>query len=138
MGSHRLFEHTADMGIEASGDDLEDLFVHSALGLREMIFGESRAEPLEVRSVEISGDAEGELLVNWLNEILFLYETRGFFPDEFSIAEMKEGHLRGTIRGESFDPDRHGVEREVKAVTYHQLQVEKTDNGWHTRILVDL
>jgi SHS2 domain-containing protein len=137
MGSYRLLEHTADMGIEVFGESLSDLFIQAGRGLREMISTETQALPREERSVEVAGEDEGELLVNWLNEILFLFET-GFFPVDFAISQIHGASVRGSVLGEPFDPARHPIEREVKAVTYHQLQVEKTAQGWKVTVFVDL
>ena len=138
MGSFRLIEHTADMGIEVFGDDLADFFVQAARGLKEMVSVTAGAAPSEERMVEVTGGDSSELLVNWLNEILFLLETRGFFPIDFRVEEAGEDHLRARVLGEPFDPQRHRVEREVKAVTYHQLQVEAVDGAWRARVFVDL
>jgi SHS2 domain-containing protein len=138
MGSHRLLEHTADMGIEASGETLEDLFAQAAYGLLEIIAGTPEALCREEMIVTVEGGDAEELLVNWLNEILYLFEIKRFFPLDFEIEEVRGNHLLARVRGEPFDPQRHPVEREVKAVTYHQLRVEKTDGLWHARVYVDL
>jgi SHS2 domain-containing protein len=137
MGSYRLLEHTADMGIEVFGESLVDLFVEAGRGLREMISTEAKTQGREERAIEVAGEDEGELLVNWLNEILFLFET-GFFPVDFTVSAIEGGRVRGSVSGEPFDPERHPVEREVKAVTYHQLNVEQTDEGWKVTVFVDL
>jgi SHS2 domain-containing protein len=138
MGTHRLLEHTADMGIEASGETLEELFAQAAYGLLEIIAGTAEAHSREEKSVTVEGGDAEELLVNWLNEILYLFEIKRFFPLDFEIEEVRGNRLLARVRGEPFDPQRHPVEREVKAVTYHQLRVEKTDGLWHARIYVDL
>lgn len=138
MGSFRLIEHTADMGIEAVGDSLGDLFAQAAQGLMEMISAGAQASVREERMVEMAAGDSGELLVNWLNEILFLFEHKGFFPVEFEVEEAGEDHLRARVRGEPFDPARHPVEREVKSVTYHMLQIEPADGAWRARVYVDL
>ncbi|MBE0597636.1 MAG: archease [Desulfuromonadales bacterium] len=133
-----MIEHTADMGIEVSADSQAELFIQAARGLRE-ILSASEAVPREERKVQVTGGDAAELLVKWLNEILFLFETDGFFPIEFAVEEItEEYHLRGRIKGEPFDPERHSIEREIKSVTYHQLRVEKQDGLWHARIFVDL
>jgi SHS2 domain-containing protein len=134
---YRLLEHTADMGIEATGSTLEDLFCAAALGLREIVFGEQAVEggqeefPVEV----LGGDAE-ELLVNWLNELLFLMHDRSVFPRDFQLKLTDDQHLRGRVLGFS----RPGIEpvREVKAVTFHQLNVEQRSGQWQGRVYVDL
>jgi SHS2 domain-containing protein len=137
MGEYRLIEHTADMGIEATGESRADLFVQAARALREMISG-AEAASREERVVEVTGGDAAELLVRWLNEILFLFETRGFFPADFHIEEIGEKRMRARVAGEPFDRDRHPVEREVKSVTYHQLEVAESQGVWKARIYVDL
>ena len=138
MGTHRLLEHTADMGIEASGETLEELFAQAAYGLLEIIAGNLEALCREEKIVTVEGEDSEELLVNWLNEILYLFEIKRFFPLDFEIEEVRGKRVLARVRGEAFDPQRHPVEREVKAVTYHQLLVEKTNGLWHARIYVDL
>ncbi len=138
MGTHRLLEHTADMGIEASGETLEELFAQAAYGLLEIIAGTPEALCREEKIVTVEGEDSEELLVNWLNEILYLFEIKRFFPLDFEIEEVRGKRVLARVRGEAFDPQRHPVEREVKAVTYHQLRLEKTDGLWQARVYVDL
>jgi SHS2 domain-containing protein len=138
MGGYRLLEHTADMGIEATAKTPEELFAQAAYGLLDIMAGDSRAAAREERVVELTAVDHGELLVHWLNEILYLFETHGFFPADFEVEEAGTTRLRARIRGEPFDPPRHAVEREIKAVTYHQLTVQKTDGLWLARVYVDL
>lgn len=138
MGSYQLLEHTADMGIEASGETPEELFAQSAYALLEILAGTPQAAAREERSVTLMAADTEELLVSWLNEILYLFEIQRFFPVDFEIEEVRGNRLLARVRGEPFDPQRHPVEREVKAVTYHQLRLEKSDGFWHARIYVDL
>lgn len=138
MNDFRLLAHTADMGIEATGDSRAEVFVAAARGLKNMIFGDVPVTPRQGAPVSLAGGDAGELLVAWLGEILYLFEVRGLVPAEFVISEIGEGALRGEVRGEPFDPARHPVEREVKAITYHQLFVEQEDQGWRARVYVDL
>jgi len=138
MRGHRLLEHTADMGIEASGASLEELFAEAAYGLMEIIAGSPQAPCREERSVTVEGGDAAELLVNWLNEVLYLFEIKRFFPVDFEVEEIRWDRLHARVRGEPFDPQRHPVEREVKAVTYHQIEVKKIDGFWQARVYVDL
>lgn len=137
MGEYRLIEHTADMGIEATGENRADLFIQAARALREMISA-AEAAPREERIVEVEGEDAAELMVRWLNEILFLFETQGFFPADFRIEEIGEKKVRARVAGEPFDHERHPVEREVKSVTYHQLEVGESGGTWTARLFVDL
>jgi len=137
MGRYRILEHTADMGIEATGETLEELLIQAARGLMAIISG-AEALPREERSVEITAGESGELLVNWLNEILFLFDSGGFFPAEFIIEEATENRIKALVGGELFDPERHPVDREIKAATYHQLKIERGEEGWKARVYLDL
>jgi len=138
MNEFRLLAHTADMGIEATGASRAEVFVAAARGLKEMIFGDIPVTPRQGAPVALDSGDVGELLVAWLGEILYLSEVRGLVPGKFVIHEITETSLRGEVRGEPFDPKRHPIEREVKAITYHQLSVERDGQGWRARVYVDL
>ncbi len=138
MGSFRLIEHTADMGIEALGETREELFMQAARGLVAALGAETRGEVREEKAVNLQGEDGAELLVLWLNEILYLLEIQGFFPVAFKVETADEHRLRAAVGGEPFDPERHPLEREVKAVTYHRLSLEHLESGWFARVYVDL
>lgn len=138
MNDFRLLAHTADMGIEATGNSRAEVFVAAANGLKEMIFGDTPVMPRQGTPVSLDSGDVGELLVAWLGEILYLFEVRGLVPAEFVISEISEKALCGEVRGEPFDPKRHPVEREVKAITYHQLYVQQEAQGWRAKVYVDL
>jgi SHS2 domain-containing protein len=136
-GGYSLLEHTADMGIEAHGESLAELFEQAALGLLA-ILGAEQSTGSEERLVEVSGHDVEEVLVNWLNELLYLVEIQAFLPAAFVFEAAGRQGLRARVQGEPYDPDQHGLEREVKAVTYHQLQVEQENGRWRVRLFVDL
>jgi SHS2 domain-containing protein len=138
VNSYRLLEHTADMGIKAEGETQAALFQQMALGLRQIITECLDIRPQTVMTIEVVGMDREELLVNWLNELVFLLETRHFLPAIFEIETIDEQRLRALVRGETFDPDRHFLEREVKAITYHQIKVESSGKGWSAQVFVDL
>lgn len=138
MDSYRLLEHTADMGIEAKGDTQAALFQQMALGLRQIITACPDIRPQTEVMIEVIGMDREELLVNWLGELVFLLETRRFLPERFEIETIGEQRLRARVRGEIFDPARHFLEREIKAITYHQIKVESTGKGWSAQVFVDL
>lgn len=138
MGTHRLLEHTADMGIEVEAESLEDLFAEAALGLREVIFDGSRGWALDTYTLEARGEDEGEMLVDFLAEVLFLVESRGLFPATIASLVIEGSSVRAGIGAEPFDSERHVVEREVKAVTFHQLRVERLGGLWRAQVYLDL
>jgi SHS2 domain-containing protein len=138
MNRFRLLEHTADMGIAAEGETLAALFQQAALGLRQIITATTDIEPRQEVLLEVRGQDREELLVNWLDELIFLVEQRRLLPAVFEIQSASEKRLCARIWGEPLDPARHELEREVKAVTYHQISVERTRSGWRAQVYVDL
>lgn len=138
MGRYRLLEHTADMGIEATGTSLADLFIAAAEGLRAILCdipprpSDSWA-PLEVTAPDIE-----ELLVNWLGAILYRLEVDGLFPEGFQIREISDTRLRGAIGHRPIGEETSLPQREIKAVTWHQLQVQQRAGRWRARVYVDL
>jgi SHS2 domain-containing protein len=135
---HRLLEHTADMGIEAWGATLEELFVAAAEGVRRIVFSaQARSRIREEIDVTLEGVDLEELLVDWLGEILFTIEQKRFFPAAFHISEVSRSRLRATISGGPWEDDRCLV-HEVKAVTYHRIKVGREGGVWRARVYVDL
>ena len=138
MGDYRLLEHTADMGIEARGATLGELFVAAARGLQEIVFGRScAAEPRQEICVNVEGGDLEELLVAWLGESLFIMEQHRFCPAAFHITEIDGRRLRGSISGEPCG-EKQSPLREVKAVTYHRVSVRQQQRGWRAQVYVDL
>ena len=138
MPPFRLFEHTADIGIDADGSSLAELFHAAADGLLHLLGGEPAATLAERRTLTIAASDGEELLVNWLNEILFQLETRRFYPGAVRILEAAPTHLVAELRGEPLDPERHTFARMAKAATYHNLQLLESDGHWRARICIDL
>lgn len=134
----RLIEHTADMGIEAWGDSLPDVFAAMALGLKDLMLGDSPTSRSLQIDISLQAENDAELLVVWLNEIIYRFETMDLVPDTLHIERVENGRLQATIHGERFDPGRHLIERQAKAATYHQLLLEESTAGWHARIYIDL
>lgn len=136
--AYRLLEHTADMGLEAVGGSREELFSEAAQALREIMFGSAAGHEEQTIQLRVTGQDLGELLVNWLNEILYLFEVRGIYPVSFTVEGIDAHSACGLIHGEPFHPGRHPVERVVKAATYHQLVVEQREGEWRARVYLDL
>ena len=132
------FDHTADVGLRVSAGSLEELFVEAARGLTSLLMDnvdELRAEISE--NVEIADSDVEYLLFDWLNELLFRFETRGLLFREFRV-EIEHDQLRAALRGEACDRTRHRLAHEVKAITYHGLKVEQADSVWRAEFIVDI
>lgn len=134
----RLLAHTADIGLEATAPSRAELFVAAAEGFKVLIYGDSPATAASRHPVQLAAGDGAELLVAWLNEILFLCEADRLVPASFEIVDLTEQTLAAVISGEPFDPARHMVERTAKAVTYHRLVVEERPGRWYARVYIDL
>ncbi len=138
MNRFRLLEHTADMGIEAEGESLPALFQQAALGLRQILTSCQEIQSREEIILELTAQDQVELLVNWLGELLYLLEVHRFLPASFEVLAINGQSLKARVKGENWVPGRHVLEREIKAITYHQAEVEATDHGWRAQVFVDL
>lgn len=136
--SFRILEHPADLGIEAHGGTLEEAFVQAAVGLVSIILDPATVEPRQTKEVHLRGADLEQLLVKWLSEILYLYDGQGFVGKEFEIVRLTENELDAKVRGEPLDLQKHRTRLDVKAVTYHQLQIQHTDHGVRVQVYLDI
>jgi SHS2 domain-containing protein len=136
MGRFELLEHTADVGVRARGATLEEAFEQAALGLAEVL-GARRPGPGEAVAVEVTAGDTGGLLVDWLNEVLWLHETRGHAAiAEVRVERVGDGRASGSVTFSSTDPPADGTF--VKAVTYHRLRVDRDAGGWLAEVYLDV
>ena len=136
MGGFELLEHTADVGIRARGATLEEVFEQATLGLAEVL-GALRPGGGEVVDVEVTAGDPGALLVDWLNEVLWLHEVRGHAGVAAVRVERVAGdRAAGSVTFSSTDPPADGTF--VKAVTYHRLRVGRDAGGWLAEVYLDV
>ncbi|AMV37264.1 hypothetical protein VT85_07515 [Planctomyces sp. SH-PL62] len=140
MGSVEVFDHTADLGLRITAPDLDDLFRSAAEGLFDVVTADrSTIQAREEEAVELTSDSSERLLVDWLNELIFRVETRHSLYARFDVHVAPDGRsLTAVITGEPIDPDRHELDHEVKAATYHGLVLERKDAGWFAEVIVDI
>lgn len=133
-----LLDHTSEVGVLARGRDLRELFANAALALYSIM---TPLEAIEVRGTRAvaaeAGDRES-LLVAWLSELVFLFDTEGWLGKRASVQEVSDTAMEAAVEGEPADPSRHQLRLGVKAVTYHQLRVELTGAGWEAQYVVDV
>lgn len=136
---YQLLEHTSDVGILARGSTREEALIEASRGLASIIANPEEFRPVEERYFKAPGTDEAAQVVNWLNEILFFFDTDGLVFVEFLIDSWTSEEIVGRARGERFDIDRHEFRTAVKAATYHQFESHSTtDGGWEFRIFVDV
>lgn len=133
-----IFDHTADIGIIAYGAHINELFANAALGLFSlMVDVDSLKEDIE-HAVELSAEDDESLLVEWLNELIYTFDVERLAFKRFEIDELKGNTLKARCFGEKIDPKRHKVAREIKAATYHMLQINKQNSVYQARIIFDI
>jgi SHS2 domain-containing protein len=139
------FDHTADVGLIARGATLPELFQNAALGLSSLLVDPVSAHPCGIRDrVRAEASDLESLLVNWLNEILFLFTVQQMIFVRFDLKSLiepssdRKGSVEAEGEGELFDPGRHAVLREIKAATFHGLKIARTPAGWEARVVLDV
>jgi SHS2 domain-containing protein len=135
---YETFDHTADLGLRMRGPDLDQLFAEAARALFSTIVEDlNTIEPRQKIDVHLTADECEYLLFDWLKELLFHFDSEHLLFGRFEVHVGSDG-LRGTAWGEPLDRSRHALEHEVKAITYHGLRVEQTDDGWLAEVIVDI
>jgi SHS2 domain-containing protein len=138
MQAFRILEHTADIGFEAFGSMREEVFVNAARALINLVVDLDTINPCDEVAMEIQGPDPESVLVNWLSELLFLHDADGWLFRDFEILSLHDDSLRALARGEKFQRSRHQAKLQVKAITYHQLALENTPQGWRAQVYVDI
>lgn len=138
METFRVLEHTADIGFEAFGKTRAKVFANAGRALQSLMVDLSSIVPREEMQIEVEGADPGSLLVNWLSEILYRIDAEGRLFNDFSINSIGDRSLSAVSRGEPFDRARHQVNLQVKAITYHQLALVETPDGWRAQVYVDI
>ncbi len=139
---YRELDHTADLAFEISGQTLDELFAEGARALMGVLVRHPEAiRPERSRRIELEEETLEDLFHRFLSEFIFWMDAYGevYLPEEVRVEE-REGtwRLRGVVRGEPFDPERHGMHHHVKSVTYHDLQVRATPDGYRAFVILDV
>jgi len=137
-GMYSLIDHTADFGIHVYGSDSKELFANAAWAVFDLITEMDQLTGLDSCDIEVSGDDWCDLMVNWLREVLYLWNGKELLVKKARILSLSETKLTATLECDSFNPDRHVIKTEIKAVTYHQIQVNSSPAGWEAMIIFDI
>ncbi|MCJ7772471.1 MAG: archease, partial [Desulfobacterales bacterium] len=127
---YNFIDHTADFGIEVTGEDQKTLFANAALAMFDVIANTSRLKGESEVDLRIQGSDRCDLMVNWLRELLYLWNGKEMLIKEVDILSISEKKLTAVLKYDRFNPDIHEIKNEIKAVTYHQIKVEQTQKGW--------
>jgi len=138
MKTYELIDHTADVGIKAYGKTLSEAFEHAAKGMFDIITDSSEIDSVGQYDIELEADDLEQLLVDWLSELLFLNSANNFVFGFFKVEiDEKKKTLKGRVFGEKFNLSKHKIGAEIKAVTYHMLEV-RNKQPRHVQVLFDI
>lgn len=138
--SYRIVDHTADLGMEFFGKDAPALFTHAGRALFQVMVCRQghRARALHHYEFFLQGEDWGDLLVNWLRELLFLFHGQRQLLHQLRITALSPTELRAEVTTDDFLPERHRIDKDIKAVTYHQVEVTQGPDGWQARVIFDV
>jgi SHS2 domain-containing protein len=136
---YRLIDHTADLGIEVTGRTKRELFTKAALSLMDIVI-ERKGTPvgLKEKALTVKGSDPADLLINFLREILYLFNGKALIMEDCCIQECSNQRLVAKLVVAPYNKEKHSMKMELKAVTYHGLAVEKTKKGWKARVIFDV
>ncbi len=135
---YEVFEHTADIGLHAYGSTLAELFVHAAQGMESLMVPLEQIRTVTSREITVEGHDPVSLLVAWLNELIFLFDTEYLLLRDFVIEAISETRLTARVSGEPYDAQRHELSSAIKAVAWHEAAINSTATGYQARIIFDI
>lgn len=138
MSFYRLTNHTADIGIMVEAKDLKDLFKKTAFSLIHIIFGKIPEGKTESIILNLNAEDLVDLMVDWLREILYLFEGEKKILTGIEIKSISPKNISALLDLIPFDEKKHEIQCEIKAVTYHQLEILKKDKHWEASIVFDI
>lgn len=150
MKQYEQIDISGDVGLRVFGESIETLFKNAAAGMYDLITDVSAIRETEKKEIVISAENYEDLLVQWLNELVFYYDTYGFTGKRFTVhidtdappsPPAKTAHsisLKAVISGGMFNPDIHERRLLIKAATYHNLTLRETNSGWEATIIFDI
>jgi SHS2 domain-containing protein len=145
MSNYKFFDHTADIGVEISGRTKKDLFANAASALIDILMENNDSKSKTAKKVQgrqkivtVEGSEVEDLLINFLREILYLFNGTGWVVENCKIMECGNKRLKAQLTGEPYNKNKHSIKTEIKAVTYSGLSVEKQKSDWKARVIFDV
>ena len=136
MKAYDFIEHTADVGIKAYGKTISEAFEHAARGMFDIITDSSKVDSVGQYDIQLEAPDLEQLLVDWLSELLFLNSAKNLVFGSFKV-NIDKIHLSAQVFGEEYDTSKHKMGVEIKAVTYHMLEVNKK-KPFYVQVLFDI
>lgn len=134
----REIDHTADVGIEVTAPNERLLFERAAIGMFTILVSADEVRSDVEMRVSVEAPDRDALLVRWLSELNYVHQVDGFVLAAVEIEAIEESHLIARASGETYDPARHVIECEIKAVTFHDMKITHDRNGWRVQVIFDM
>ncbi|MBN2462248.1 MAG: archease [Dehalococcoidia bacterium] len=133
-----VIDHTADIGIVAFGADIKQVFTNAALGLFTLMADPDDFKEDIERELKLSAEDVEVLLVEWLNELIYIFDVEHIFFIRFEVDELTSTQIKARCFGEKVKISQHKLKREIKAATYHMLKINKEDVGYKVQVIFDI
>lgn len=141
MNKFEFFDVTADVGLRAYGKTLEEAFQNAALAMFEVMTDTSKIKPSICKNIKIESEDPFALLYDWLDELIFLHDAEYLIFSQFQIRITQKNQqnylLHGSACGEIYDHDKHESREDVKAVTYHLMDIKEEKKGFIVQVILD-
>jgi SHS2 domain-containing protein len=135
---YRVTPRQSDLAVKVLGNSQADLFANSAFALFDVMTDVEKVAIKDRMPLEVEGADRDDLMVNWMRELLYLYQGSGYLLKEFHIREAKDTSVKAEVFGEKIDPDRHEIKKEILAVAYHQSRMQKTGDQWTAQVIFEI
>ena len=138
MKRYEVLDHTADIGLIVYGGNLKALFENAGEAFFHLITDLRKVRRRTERRINIGGESLERLMVDWLGELLYLHDVENLLFKGFKVESVGEDGLQAVAKGEPFQEGVHVIKTEVKAVTYHRIEVREEKGRWRAQIILDL
>jgi SHS2 domain-containing protein len=136
--NYEVVDIFGDAGIRAFGIDCSEAWGNAGIGMYSLITDLEKIGEKKILVIDVSSDSPEGLLVKYLNELIFHFDTYNFIGKRIEIIEFSESFIRARVHGEEFDPRRHEQRLLLKAATYHNIKVGKSDNRCEVEVVFDI
>jgi len=138
MKRFEILDHTADIGLVIYGENLKALFGNAGEAFFHLITDLRKVRRRIERRINIGGESLDCLMVDWLSQLLYLHDVENLLFKGFKVESVGKNGLKAIVKGEPFREGIHVIKTEVKAVTYHQIEVRQENGRWRAQIILDL
>jgi SHS2 domain-containing protein len=136
---YRITKHQSELAVKVVGASQADLFANSAYTLFDVMVADlDKVDCKDHIPLEIEGTDRDDLMVNWMRELLYLYQGSGSLLKDFQIREVKDTIVKAEVAGEKIDPDRHEIKQEIAAIAFHKSRMDKTGNQWTAQVIFEV